>query len=96
MIIQFTKKDAKDSQYIKENNTNLMDAYQTYFSKTSALVTKDTGLSTVKEFQSINEDKVVSKGIIKKKYALIGFVLGALIGIVIVMAWDARKHWGNH
>ena len=28
---------------------------------------------------------------IEKKYAVIGFVLGALVGVVIVMVWDARK-----
>lgn len=91
LIIQFTKQDAKDSQYIKENSADLMDEYEAYFSKSAALVTNDTSLKTVKEIQNINENKVVSKGNIEKKYAIIGFILGALVGVVIVMAWNTRK-----
>lgn len=96
LIIQFTKQDAKDSQYIKENSIALMDLYENYFSKTSTLVTKDTSLNTVKEIQNINEDKVVSKENIEKKYAIIGFILGALVGVVIVMVWNAKKHLVKH
>lgn len=96
LIIQFTKQDAKDSQYIKENSIALMNLYENYFLKTSTLVTKDTRLSTVKEIQNINEDKVVSKENIEKKYAVIGFILGALVGVVIVMAWNAKKHLVKH
>lgn len=73
-----------------------MNLYENYFSKTATLVTKDTSLSTVKEIQNINEDKVVSKENIEKKYAVIGFVLGALVGVVIVMAWNAKKHLVKH
>lgn len=51
LIIQFTKKDAKDSQYIKDNNVELMDEYANFFSKTAAMVTTDTNLTTVKEYQ---------------------------------------------
>lgn len=91
LIIQFSKKDMKDSQYIKDNSTDLMNMYEAYFSKSAALVTKDTNLSTVKEFQNINEDRVVSKKAIEKKYAIIGFILGALVGVVIVIVWNARE-----
>lgn len=96
LIIQFKKQDAKDSQYIKENSVDLMDAYETYFSKSAAMVTNDISLKTVKEIQNINEDKMVSKGDIEKKYAVIGFILGALVGVVIVMAWNAKKHLAKH
>lgn len=96
LIIQFTKQDAKDSQYIKENSADLMDEYEAYFSKSAALVTNDTSLKTVKEIQNINENKVVSKGNIEKKYAIIGFILGALVGVVIVMAWNAKKQLVKH
>ena len=73
-----------------------MDLYENYFSKTSTLVTKDTSLNTVKEIQNINEDKVVSKENIEKKYAIIGFILGALVGVVVVMAWNAKKQLVKH
>lgn len=96
LIIQFTKQDAKDSQYIKENHIALMNLYENRFLKMSTLVTKDTSLSTVKELQNINEDKIVSKENIEKKYAVIGFILGALVGVVIVMVWNAKKHLVKH
>ncbi len=96
LIIQFSKKDAKNSQYIKENSVNLMNMYEAHFSKSAALVTNDTSLSTVKEIQNINEDKVISKENIEKKYAVIGFILGALVGVVIVMAWNAKKRLAKH
>lgn len=96
LIIQFSKKDAKDSQYIKDNSAGLMDMYEAYFSKSAALVTNDTSLKTVKEIQNINEDKVVSKENIEKKYAIIGFILGALVGVVVVMAWNAKKQLVKH
>ena len=91
LIIQFNKKDVADIQYVKDNNASMMDAYEAHFSKTAALVTPDTSVTQIKSFESIDEDKVVSKAGIEKKYAVIGFVLGALIGIIVVMAWDARK-----
>lgn len=91
LIIQFSKKDAKDSQYIKDNESKLMDTYMTYVSKTSALVTHNTELSIIKEVQKINEDNVATKSTIEKKYAVIGFILGALVGVVIIMVWDTRK-----
>lgn len=91
LIIQFSRKDAKDSQYIKDNESKLMDTYMTYVSKTSALVTHNTELSIIKEVQKINEDNVATKSTIEKKYAVIGFILGALVGVVIIMVWDTRK-----
>jgi hypothetical protein len=93
LIIQFSMSDAKDSQYIKENNTNLMNTYMAYVSKTSALVTSDTEIDIIKEVQKVNEGQVVSKNTIEKKYAVIGFILGALVGIVIIMVMNARKQY---
>ena len=91
LIVQFNKNDAKDSQYIKEHEVKLMDTYMAYVSQTAKLVTDDTSLTVLKEVQKINEDQVTSKNAIIKKYAIIGFVLGALVGIVIILGWDARN-----
>lgn len=91
LIIQFTKKDAKDSQYIKDNETKLMNTYMNYVSNTAKLVTSDTKLNVIKEVQKVNEEKVASKSDIEKKYGIMGFVLGALVGVVIIMVWDARN-----
>lgn len=94
LIIQFSKQDAKDSKYIKDNNQSLMDTYETHFIKTAGMVTDDTKVITIKEVQRLDEANVVPVATIQKKYAIIGLVLGTLLGIVIVMILDARtkKH----
>jgi hypothetical protein len=92
LIIQFPKKDAKDSQYIKDNSDKLMDTYQDYFIESAKMVTTDTNISTIKEIQTIDEDKVATSATVEKKYAIIGFILGIFIGIVIIMVWDTRKN----
>lgn len=90
LIIQFSKQDAKDSNYIKDNNQLLMDTYETYFLKTARMVTDDTKVSTIKEVQYLDEPNVVPIATIQKKYAVIGLILGILLGVVIVMILDAR------
>ncbi len=93
LIIRFSKADDSDMQYVKTNHESMMNAYEAHFLKTAALVTSDTSISQVKTFESIDAVKATSREGIEKKYAVIGFVLGALIGIIVVMAWDARKRW---
>ena len=95
LIIKFQKNDASDIQYVHENHDSMMDAYEAHFTQTAALVTSDTSVSQVKTFESIDKDKPVSRVDIEKKYAMIGFVIGALLGIIIVMVWDTRKRWIN-
>lgn len=90
LVVQFPSKDAIDAKYIKENSTKIMDIYQGYFANTSQLVTDDTSLRIIKNTHVINEDKVTST-IIGKKYVVIGFILGALVGIVIVMGLTIRE-----
>ena len=92
LIVQFQKNDVKDAEYIAENSARMLDVYEKYFLAISGEVTKNTGISRVKEMEKIDEPEVVTRESIEKKYAVIGFVLGALVGVVIVMVWDARKY----
>lgn len=91
LIIQFDKKDGKDSQYIKDNHEALMDLYQSYFTESAQMVTTNTRVTPIKEIEKIDEEKVMTRADVAKKYAIIGFILGSLLGVVIVMVWDAQK-----
>lgn len=91
LIIQFNKKDGKNSQYIKENHALLMDLYQSYFTNTTQMVAVNTKVDTLKEIEKVDEENVISKENVAKKYAVIGFILGSLLGVVIVMVWDVKK-----
>lgn len=91
LILQFPKKDPKDPQYLAKNINRLLDDYESYFQKTSSLVTNDTNLTTVKEFQLNDDQDAPTQTQVEKKYAIIGFILGALVGVVIVTVWNKRK-----
>ena len=86
----------KDAEYIAENSMRMLDAYEKHFIAISEEVTKDTKISRVKEFENVDTSEPVTKESIEKKYAIIGFVLGALVGVVIIMTWDARKYLIKH
>ena len=92
LIVQFQKNDVKDAEYIAENSARMLDVYERYFVAISGEVTGNTGISRVREMEKIDEPEVVTRESIEKKYAVIGFVLGALVGVVIVMVWDAKKY----
>ncbi len=91
LIFQMKKDEAKDAEYIKTNHEKLIEEYENYFREAAGMVTNDTSLTTVKNFELVDEVGMPTAQQIEKKYTVIGFVLGALIGVVIVMGWDARK-----
>lgn len=91
LIFQMKKDEAKNAEYIKKNNDRIIEEYENYFRESAGMVTYNTSLTTVKNFELIDEVGMPTTQQIEKKYAVIGFVLGALVGVVIVMVWDARK-----
>lgn len=91
LIFQMSKNEPKDAEYIRENHEKLIAEYQEYFQESAGMVTNDTNLTTVKEFELVEDSGMPTTQQIEKKYAIIGFVLGALVGVVIIMVWDARK-----
>ena len=91
LIFQMKKDEVKDAEYIKTNHEKLIEEYENYFREAAGMVTNDTSLTTVKNFELVDEVGMPTAQQIEKKYTVIGFVLGALIGVVIVMGWDARK-----
>lgn len=91
LIFQMKKSEVKDEEYIKENHEKLIGEYENYFQESASMVINDTNLTVVKNFELVDDEDMPTAQQIEKKYAIIGFILGALVGVVIVMVWDARK-----
>lgn len=91
LIVSFSKMDGKDEAYIQENADKLLDIYESYFQKVASTNIPNVELRTIDHYNLIENDFTPSREGIGKKYAIIGFVLVALVGVVIVMVWDARK-----
>lgn len=92
LIFQMGKSDVKDAQYIEENSKQFMNTYEAYFQKAASLAISNTELITVREFKLVENVDIPTTKDIEKKYAIIGFILGGLVGIVLVTAIDAIKN----
>lgn len=91
LIFQIKKNEVKDAAYIKESHEKIIGGYEDYFQETASMVTDDTNLMLVKDVELVEDTGMPTVQQVEKKYAVIGFVLGSLIGVIIVMVWDARK-----
>lgn len=95
LTLRFSKNDPKDFDYIQDNQENLLDVYTQYIQQTTAEVVDNTKLTTVKGYQLVENADAPTQAGIEKKYAAIGFVLGGLAGVIIVMAWNGWKMYGK-
>lgn len=91
LIFQIKKNEIKDAEYIKESHEKIMGGYEDYFQESASIVTNDTNLILVKDVELVEDAEIPTVQQIEKKYAVIGFVLGGLVGVIVVMVWDARK-----
>jgi len=89
LVMKYEKNEPKDAEYIESNNQALMDTFENCFQNSATLLVDDANLYTVKNYKVVEELSPNTEKNFNKKYAFIGFVLGALIGIVIVMVWNA-------
>lgn len=95
LIFQMKRTEAKDQKYIADNHVKLLDVYEDFFRRSASMVASDTSLTTVKEFGLVEDAGTPKPKQVESKYAIIGFVLGALVGVVIVMVWDAGKRYAR-
>ena len=68
-----------------------MDIYESYFQKVAAVNIPNVELKTIDHYNLIENDFTSSREGIGKKYAIIGFVLGGMLGVVLVSVWIAKK-----
>lgn len=88
LVMKYEKNEPKDAEYIESNNQALMDAFENCFQNSATLLVDDASLTTVRNYKVLEELSPNVENNFNKKYAFIGFVLGALIGIVTVMVWN--------
>lgn len=85
LVMEFFRTDPKDSQYIDENSIALLDLYEHTFQDASSLLTNDNQISIVKNYKMLERLDNPDYPTLAKKYAIIGFILGALLGVVIIL-----------
>ncbi|WP_295715292.1 hypothetical protein [uncultured Mitsuokella sp.] len=83
-VLLFKAEDVKDSQYVKENGTDLLNDYIAYAKEASSLVYPNADFNVVENHQFIDEGVIANQQALAKKYAVIGFVLGALASIAVL------------
>lgn len=91
LIVSFSKMDGKDDAYIRDNSDKLLDIYESYFQKVAAVNIPNVELKTIDYYSLIENDFNSSREGIGKKYAIIGFVLGGMLGVALVTVWIAKK-----
>jgi len=94
--LAFKAEDLKDSQYIEENGPKLLVDYIDYAGTNSSLIYPGAKFSIIETHQFIDQKEVVTPGTLAKKYAIIGFIVGALVGIAILCVLFLRKNKLNH
>jgi hypothetical protein len=89
LVMKYSRNDPKDAEYIIDNSSALIETYEKAFKESSKMLISDTSFDEIKNYDIIENISTNNESNMNKKYAIIGFVLGALIGIVMVMVWNA-------
>ena len=90
LAVQFSSTDAKDTTYIQENDKLLMDTFTGTVAHTVAAQIGNAEVKTVENFNLVDTGEVVTQGGLRKKYVIIGFVLGALAGTAVLAVFSLR------
>lgn len=94
ITVNFTKKDSKDREYVLENGNRLLDSYQDYFQKKATMLISNSNLHVLKNYSYVEKKKIIDRSQLSRKYGVIGFILGGMVGLAAVTAWISRKKLG--
>ena len=83
--------DAKDTAYVQEHKEQMLDGLAKVISEVSAPYIGEAHWTKVEDFDMVNVHEQATQGGLRKKYAVVGFVLGALAGIAILSVLSLRK-----
>ena len=83
--------DAKDTAYVQEHKEQMLDGLAKVISEVSAPYIGEAHWTKVEDFDMVNLREKATQGGLQKKYAVVGFVLGALAGIAILSVLALRK-----
>ncbi len=81
LVLQIKKNEPKDIDYLTENGNRLMDAYESYVINSAKEITGNSQMSVIQNYSLIENEDAVQPETLVKKYSIIGFVLGAMVGI---------------
>lgn len=91
LSIHFTKKDAKDGEYVKDNEEHFMELFTKHFKSTASLFVENTELKELDRYSLIDEAFSTDQTHIIAKYVVIGLILGSMAGIVLITAWLSKR-----
>ena len=83
--------DAKDASYVRDNSDLLMDIVAQTVESETAAQTGNAKLVTVEEKNFVDLKNAVPQNSVQRKYAIIGFILGAFVGLSILAVLSLRK-----
>jgi hypothetical protein len=86
--MKYSRNDPKDTKYIIDNSTALIETYERAFRESAKIVVSDVSFNEIKKYDIIENISRNNKSDFHRKYAVIGFALGALVGIIVVMVWN--------
>ncbi|MBQ9406325.1 MAG: hypothetical protein IJU37_06245 [Desulfovibrio sp.] len=89
--LEFSSSDAKDAVYVAENHDRMMSALVTAIEETASEITGGAHMVTVSDYDLSRTQEVATQGGIRKKYVVVGFVLGALAGAAVLAVLSLRK-----
>ena len=89
--MNLAESDAKDAEYVQEHKTQMLDGLTKVISKVTAPYIGESHWTKVEDFDMVNLREKATQGGLQKKYAVVGFVLGALAGIAILSVLALRK-----
>lgn len=89
--IQFSSTDAKDTKFIQENSIAIMNKLVDILAEVSAPITAGATWQNIDDYHQFDTNEVVTQSGLRKKYVIVGFVLGALAGSAALAVLSLRK-----
>jgi hypothetical protein len=77
--------DTKDASYVQQYALDYLDAYIFYVKNVSSIVVENPKVIVIDQYKLIENHDYFNKNNILIKYTIIGFILGAIIGNIIII-----------
>ena len=91
IVLLFKSGEAKDAKYVIENSDSILDDYSLHVQKEASILMDKPEIIKLSAFSSIDDSQNVDPSILPKKYAIVGFILGAFAGTAILCVLALRK-----
>lgn len=89
--VEFASTDAKDTAYLEAHSGELMDVFMQVIDKTTAMQRGAGHVVKVEDFNLSDTKEIVTQQGLQKKYIIVGFVLGGLVGTAVLSLLSLRR-----